>query len=326
LIETAIYVLIGACSAALVFLLAIPAISRRAHRLAQRRAALTAPLSAAEARADRDALRAKHAVEIALAERRAQETQAQWAEAQIALGRQAAELVARDNQLQARDEELARRADEIARLGETVAARDAALLDLAGQREAAERQAEQAAERLSAEQARFDADRADLEGRIAALSRELSDARQESNAALAAAQARVAELRRRLEASEAEAERLREPAPPPEPSAGPGLPRAYGLNEPAKTREKELDLRIGELMAARGEAEAALLAARVDRESLAREVAELRDRLSASESRFGRLKEGDGLLRQAIARLGREMAEGAADPSATPERERASTL
>jgi len=330
LIETAIYVLIGALSAALLFLLAIPAISRRAHRLAQRRASLTAPLSAAEARADRDALRAKHALEVAGAERRAAAAETQWAQAQIALGRQAADIVARDAALADKSQELARRADEISRLSQDIKARDGeigarevALYDLAGQREAAERRIAQAAERLTAQQARFDEARADLEGRIAALTRELSNVRQESNAALAAAQARAAVLRRRLEETEAEAEGLREG--PLEALPDTVLPRAHALNEPAETRENELTLRVNELMSARGEAEAALRAARVDRESLAREVADLSARLLASESRAGRLREGDTLLRQAIARLGREMAEGAARAT-PPEREPASTL
>lgn len=332
MIETAIYVLIGALSAALVFLLAIPAISRRAHRLAQRRASLTAPLSAAEARADRDALRAKHAVEIAAIERRAAAAQTQWAEAQIALGRQAAEIVVRDDALRDKSAELVRRAEEIARLSEDVKARDAeiaarevALYDLSGQREAAERRVAEAAERIKAQQTRFDETRADLEGRIAALTRELSDFRQESNATLAAAQARTSELRRRVEEAEAEAERLRDGllvAP-----SSSGLPRAQGLRDSGTvTRESELNLRVNELMGARGEAEAALRAARVDRESLTREVADLSARLTASESRAGRLREGDALLRQAIARLGRELAEGAGASAAPPEREPASTL
>jgi DNA repair exonuclease SbcCD ATPase subunit len=336
LIETAIYVLIGAFSTALLFLLAIPAISRRAHRLAQRRASLTAPLSAAEARADSHALRAKHAVEIAGLERRVAAAEAQWATAQIALGRHTSELRVRDGALTDRSQELARRAEEISRLAEEakardteIAAREIALFDLSGQHEAAERRATQATERLQAQRMRFDEDRADLESRIAALTRELSDARQEANAALAAAQARAAELRRRLEDSEREAERLRERTTSPEAPSGPGLPRAHGLLEPAplpEPRENELNLRVNELMAARSEAETALLAARVDRESLAREVADLGDRLSASESRVGRLREGDALLRQAIARLGREMAEAVPARATPPERETASTL
>ena len=57
-----------------------------------------------------------------------------------------------------------------------------------------------------------------------------------------------------------------------------------------------------------------------------REAAELRDRLTASESRAGRLREADELLRQAIARLGREMAEGPERAPTPPERETASTL
>ena len=73
-------------------------------------------------------------------------------------------------------------------------------------------------------------------------------------------------------------------------------------------------------------AEAALRAARLERDALVREAAELRDRLTASEAQADALKEADGLLRQAIARLGREMVAGPASRAAPPEREPASTL
>jgi DNA repair exonuclease SbcCD ATPase subunit len=337
LIETAIYVLIGALSAALVFLLAIPAVSRRAHRLAQRRAALAAPLSATEARADRDALRARHAIDVALIERRAAAAQTQWAQAQIELGRQAAALVARDAALADSREELARRASEQARLSEQlrdrdaeISAREVALFDLSGQRDAAERQQAETLERMKERQHRFDVVQADMESRIAALSRELSEERRDSEAALAAAQARVAELRRRLEESEAAIERMKDDGSPFDAPAVERLPRAHALGDPPSpldaTREQELSLRVQELMTAGGEAQAALRAARLERDALVREAAELRDRLLASETQAGALKEADGLLRQAIARLGREMVAGQSSRAAPPEREPASTL
>ena len=337
MIETAIYLAIGALSAALAFLLAIPAVSRRAHRLAQRRAALTAPLSAAEARADRDALRAKHAIDVALIERRAAAAQMQWAEAQIELGRRAAELVARDSALADSQEELARRAEEHARLREQlrdrdteISAREVALFDLSGQRDAAERRQAETLERMKERQKRFDAVQADMEGRIAALSRELSEERRESEAALDAARARVAELRRRLDESEAAIERMKDDSSPFDAPAVARLPRAHALGEPPAppeaTREQELSLRVQELMSAGGEAEAALRAARLERDAFVREAAELRDRLTASEAQADALKEADGLLRQAIARLGREMVAGPASRAAPPEREPASTL
>jgi len=337
LIETAIYVAIGALSAALAFLLVIPAVSRRANRLAQRRAALTAPLSATEARADRDALRAKHAIDVALIERRAAAAQTQWAEAQIELGRQAAALVARDTALAGAREELARRAEVEARLSEAlrgreaeISAREVALFDLSGQRDAAERRQAETLERMKERQKRFDAAQADMESRIAALSRELSEERRDSEAALDATQARVAELRRRLEESEATIERMQDDSSPFDAPAVARLPRAHALGEPpapaADTREQELSLRVQELMSAGGEAEAALRAARLERDSLLREAAELRDRLAASETQAGALKDADNLLRQAIVRLGRELVGGQTARAAPPEREPASTL
>ena len=169
MIETAIYLSIGALSAALAFLLAIPAVSRRAHRLAQRRAALAAPLSATEARADRDALRAKHALDVALIERRAASAQTQWAEAQIELGRRAAELVARDSEIDDKRAEIAQRAEERARLSAElrdrdaeISAREVALFDLSGQRDAAERRQAETLERMKERQKRFDAVQADM--------------------------------------------------------------------------------------------------------------------------------------------------------------------
>jgi len=337
LIETAIYLSIGALSAALAFLLAIPAVSRRAHRLAQRRAALAAPLSATEARADRDALRAKHALDVALIERRAASAQTQWAEAQIELGRRAAELVARDSEIDDKRAEIAQRAEERARLSAElrdrdaeISAREVALFDLSGQRDAAERRQAETLERMKERQKRFDAVQADMEGRIAALSRELSEERRDSEAALATSQARVAELRRRLEECEAAIERMKDDSSPFESPAVEPLPRAHVLGDPPPppeaTREQELSLRLRELMSAGGEAEAALRAARLERDALAGEAAELRERLAASEAQAGALKEADGLLRQAIARLGREMVAGQISRAAPPEREPASTL
>ena len=337
MIETAIYVAIGALSAALAFLLAIPAVSRRAHRLAQRRAALAAPLSATEARADRDALRAKHAIDVALIERRAAAAQTQWAQAQIELGRQAADIVARDSEIANKREEIAQRAEEQARLStelrdrdNEISAREVALFDLSGQRDAAERRQAETVERMKERQKRFDAAQADMESRIAALSRELSEERRESEAALTAAQARVAELRRRLEESEAAIERMKDDISPFDAPEGGRLPRAHAFGDPPSppdaTREQELSLRVQELMTAGGEAQAALRAARLERDALVREAAELRERLTASEAQAGALKEADGLLRQAIARLGREMVGGQPSRAAPPEREPASTL
>lgn len=273
MVETAIYVLIGALTSALAFLLVLPAISRRARRLAQQRAALTAPLSATEARAERDALRARHAIEIALSERLAAESEARWAEAQIGLGRRAAEIVQRDELLAERAREIALRGAEIDRLTAGVrdrdveiGAREMALHDITGQREAAERLAAATAQRLKESQMRFDERQAELEERIASLTRELSATRRDSDAALIAAQARAAELRRELEASEAAGERLKDQASAAEEAAREiqGLRKALAeAQERAETHEdadrllRETIVRIGrELIEARGAARA----------------------------------------------------------------------
>src|SRR5271166_2322858 len=70
LIEQAIYFAIGFLVAALAGVVWTPIVSRRATRLAEARARLQAPISERQAIAERDALRAEHAVEHMRLERR----------------------------------------------------------------------------------------------------------------------------------------------------------------------------------------------------------------------------------------------------------------
>ena len=328
MVETAVYVAIGALATALVALLALPAISRRAFRLA-------------EARADRDALRGRHAIEAAMVERRAAQAQDDWAKAQIALGRQTAEIVDRDDELAKRADEIARQRDEIAGLGgalrqrETeIAAREIAAFDLQAQRDAAQARFKQTAERLEAVETQAAEERAiqsSLESRLDALAWELHEVRRSSAAALAAANAGVVELERRLGESEAELARLERKAAefaprlpdaaedgghwpesagdaPPALSAGAGEGEAGGrataahyhdrLAEAAE-REYDLNLRLRALASALDDAQTALRAAHSERDIAQRELAALRLRLAGSDT--------DASLREAIARLGREL-------------------
>src|SRR5271165_1033608 len=70
LIEQALYFAIGFLAASLAGVVWTPIVSRRAKRLAEARARLQAPLSERQAIADRDALRAEHAVQQVRLERR----------------------------------------------------------------------------------------------------------------------------------------------------------------------------------------------------------------------------------------------------------------
>jgi uncharacterized coiled-coil protein SlyX len=280
LVETAIYVGLGALATALLALLALPAVSRRAFRLAQARLRLTAPPTGAEAEAERDALRGKHAVELALVERRADAAGERWAEAQIALGRQAAEIVARDAALEERAQEIARQRAEIAGLVADLRARDAeigagalAMHDFLGQRDDAQR-------RFAAS----DALRLKREAEIEALSGEINLARRRAESEGLAAQARIAELQLRLDETQAEVSRLRR-------QAAELTDRLRDRTEEAAARENDLSARIASLSAAQAETETALRAARAGQED-------------------------DARLRELIVKLGRAWARESADATA----------
>ena len=332
MLETAIYVLIGVLTTALLALLALPAISRRASRLAERRARLSAPLSAAEAQADRDALRGRHAVEIALSERRADTAQERWAAAQITLGEHVADIVRRDAEIEDKAQEIARQRAELAALAREVAhrdveigARETALHDIEGQRDAAEHRFTQSTAELKQTQGEAAKTRARLEQQIEDLTRDLSLTKHRGDSALFAAKATIADFERRLEESEVEALRLRReaadladrlaaPAPGGENEVQDAeyahFPGARPFAEPpadASEREHELSVRLRALTAALSEAEAATQAARADRLEAERESDRLRARAAASEAKAERLNEADDSLRQAIIRLGREL-------------------
>ena len=346
MVETAIYVLFGALATALLALVALPAVSRRAFRLAQERARLAAPLSAAEAQADRDALRGRHAIEIALAERRAVSAQDKWSAAQIALGERAAEIVRRGADIEEKAQKIARQREELAWLvreltdrDTEIGARETALFDFEGQRDAAERRFALATVELKQNHAEFAGIKARLEEGIEDLSRELSLTQHRADSALFAAKATIADFERRLEESEVDALRLRRQvadlterltAPAEDSDAGNRASPRFGevptltpvsdpdarhvamASEPdqlteAGPREYELSLRLSVLSATLAEAEAAARAARADRDEAEREADYLRERAAASEAQAQRLSQSDDSLRAVIARLGREL-------------------
>ena len=94
MIEQAIFTAVGFLTATLLALAAAPAVARRARRLAEARARLLAPLSEAQAIADRDALRAQHAIEIVRLERRLRAAEEAAAARKVEVGRQLLRLVA----------------------------------------------------------------------------------------------------------------------------------------------------------------------------------------------------------------------------------------
>ena len=94
MIEQAIFTAVGFLAATLLALAAAPAVARRASRLAEARARLLAPLSEGQAIADRDALRAQHAIEIVRLERRLRAAEQAAAERKVEVGRQFVRLIA----------------------------------------------------------------------------------------------------------------------------------------------------------------------------------------------------------------------------------------
>ena len=98
MVEPAMFFLAGLLVAGLAGLLIMPAFSRRAMRLAAARARLLAPLSMKEVVAERDLLRAEHALETHRLELRVTTMQDAVARHRADLGRQAASLVAAETQ------------------------------------------------------------------------------------------------------------------------------------------------------------------------------------------------------------------------------------
>jgi len=82
------YFVAGLLVAGLVLMLILPAFWRRALRLSARRARLLTPLSVNEAIAERDQLRAEHAVARRLLERRIETLQTELAQKRVELGRE----------------------------------------------------------------------------------------------------------------------------------------------------------------------------------------------------------------------------------------------
>jgi chromosome segregation ATPase len=94
LIEQALFFAIGFLVASLAAVIAVPVISRRAMRLAEARARLRAPITEKQAIAERDALRAVHAVEQARLERRLALAEDASIGLRTAVGQQSAKIIA----------------------------------------------------------------------------------------------------------------------------------------------------------------------------------------------------------------------------------------
>ena len=193
MVESAIFFLIGFLTAAFFALLAAPAISRRARRLAEARARLQSPLSETQARAERDALRGRHAVEMVRVEARLKAAEDDRANHRAELGRQAGRIVALEDLAAERAAEIARQREELTALQRDsrdlsgqLGAQEIALRDFMFQRDDADRAVVDARSTISELETRADENRAviaSLEAQAASLRVEISDLRRAAVAA-----------------------------------------------------------------------------------------------------------------------------------------------
>jgi chromosome segregation ATPase len=218
LIEQGLFFAIGFLVAALAAVAATPVLARRATRLAERRAKLRAPATEKQAMAERDALRALHAVEYVRLVRRLAQAEDVSTALRAEVGRQSVQLFALKADFGALDSELSEQRAENERtarrahdLEATVAASQIALHDVFGQRDralAAEaaanaRETERDAEtsRSRARSAILMARAENLETRVAELSSSVTTSADQAKRAvtqLAEERRRAAELDQRL--------------------------------------------------------------------------------------------------------------------------------
>lgn len=134
MIQAAMLIALGFLCASLLALALLPALARRAERLARRRAEAAFPLSLAEIAADRDHLRAEWAVKIRAAEQQAERGFAARAESLQSLGRRDMEIARQQQALSETEHRLALITAELAQTQAELAtrteelARDAAAL------------------------------------------------------------------------------------------------------------------------------------------------------------------------------------------------------
>jgi chromosome segregation ATPase len=193
LVESAIFFLLGFLTAAFLALLAAPAVSRRARRLAIARARLQSPLSETQARAERDALRGSHAVDLVRLETRLNAAENDRAIHRVQLGRQASQILSLQDLSTEREAEIARQREELIALqmyardfDVQLGTQEIGLRDLTFQRDEADRGFALARSRISELEMLVDENLAvvaSLEAQATSLYVEISDLRRAADAA-----------------------------------------------------------------------------------------------------------------------------------------------
>ncbi len=311
MIEQILYFVLGLATAALLSLLVLPALWRRAYRLTRREIEVTLPLSPAEIAAERDQLRAKFAIEQVRLEQAAEKAEAARRAALSDSGAKALRITDLEDRVTARDATIDGLNADVARLES----------DLTAARVTIEEQAATLASRAH--------DIAMLDQRLAALSddhRQLgdtSDGRRVQIAALEtnleAQRARIGELDRDLKAARASIRTLQEEA-----RAAERLSREkdkeIAVGASRLTSAEEIAERRAEAIAAR-DAEISALQEKVT--TLQRE-ARSRDDILRRETRRADSAEKQAAEREEAARKIREDArETAADLTKTADKLRA---
>jgi len=232
LIDQALYFAIGFLAASLAAVVLMPAVSRRAVRLFNARPRAETLAAAAEAAAERDALRARQAVEVVRLERRLQVAQEQSAALRAELGQRAVKLIAVQSEVKETAAVLAEQAAEAERfasdareLEATLSEKQLALSDLAKLRDETVSAERIGAERIAELEAEANRDRAKIailtarnehiESRVSDLVRAVARDKEaliqktaEHNAALATERTKVANLEARLRAETERSEKI----------------------------------------------------------------------------------------------------------------------
>jgi chromosome segregation ATPase len=315
-IEPAMFFALGFLIAGLAALLVLPAFWRRALRLSARRARMQTPLSEAEIIAERDQLRAAHAIESRKIERRLEGMHSVVAGHLAELGRRATQIFGLERETELQREQLlenardlaARRAEIVAFEGELGTSR-VALHDFATQLETARATVDRLQEQRMAMETEADRRRAliaSLETRASGLEMNLEDhttkARDEARAAsaererlaskLSALADQAARNEAALVAATAESVRLSE--------------EFARTSARLETTQKELERMRESLAASERQREEALLEGRRQLEVAAardNELANLRANRTVEPVTVAR---HDAELRDAIARIGEQ--------------------
>jgi chromosome segregation ATPase len=284
------FFLAGLLVAGLAGLLVLPAFARRALRLSEARARMLAPLSMNEVVAERDLLRAEHAVEHYRLERRLHAAQDAVAHHRADIGRHVSALVALESEAgkkgaeigELRDEATARRREILGLEGE-LGASQLALNDFSARLERAASEISSLKDRRMALEILADDQRtaiAGLETRASGLEMNIGDAQQKTRAMTVSAEAERQRLSMALAARVSEIARLKA-------ELSEALAKGAMVIGGLDTKDAELQQarrRIAEL-------ETALTARRsAEEEATARSSAEVR-------------MQGDAALREAISRL-----------------------